>query len=113
MIAFLVMEDPDTTTRNALLLLMALSENVHIGNCRWETRSAFSLSLLRSPFLLAGTATACLVHAAVMYLPITQRILAAEPMSLRSWFALMTLSLSVLVAMEAHKWVRSIYARDH
>ncbi len=101
----------EASARNALLLLMVLFENVHIGNCRSETRSVFSLSPLRSPFLLAGAATAFLVHVAAMYLPITQNILAAGPISWRSWFALMGLSLSVLVVVEAHKWLRSVYAR--
>ncbi len=50
------------SARNALLLLMVLFENIHIGNCRSETKSALVLSPLRSPILLAGTITAFLIH---------------------------------------------------
>jgi P-type Ca2+ transporter type 2C len=32
----------ETEARNVLLLLMVLFENFHIGNCRSETKSAFS-----------------------------------------------------------------------
>ena len=44
----------ETAARNLLLVLMVLFENVHIFNCRSETRSAFALSPLRSPVLMLG-----------------------------------------------------------
>jgi magnesium-transporting ATPase (P-type) len=43
--------------RNATLLAMVLLENVHLGNCRSETRSAFSSPPWRSPFLLVRNAS--------------------------------------------------------
>ena len=55
--------------RNVLLLLMVLFENFHIGNCRSETKSAFTLSPLRSPMLLTGALAALLIHVAVMNIP--------------------------------------------
>ena len=94
---------PDSA-RNALLLLMVLFENIHIGNCRSETRSAFSLSPLRSPFLLLGALTAFLIHLISLYIPFMQRILRTEPVSLTTWAVLIGLSLTVLVALEIHKW---------
>jgi Ca2+-transporting ATPase len=90
--------------RNALLLLLVLFENIHIGNCRSETRSALRLSPLRSPFLLAGALTALLVHVVAMYLPLGQRVLGTEPVGLTTWVALLALALSVFLAMEVHKW---------
>ncbi len=94
-------------SRNALLLLMVLFQNLHIGNCRSETRSVFQLSPLRSPVLLAGTAAAFLLHIAAMHTPLLQRILALEPVDLPTLAALALAASSILVAMEAHKaWVR-------
>lgn len=49
-----VMKMPEASSRNVLLLLLVLFQNIHIGNCRSETKSAFTLSPLRSPFLLFG-----------------------------------------------------------
>lgn len=103
----------EASARNALLLLMVLFQNVHIGNCRSETRSAFALSPLRSPILLAGAVTAFLVHLAAMHLPWTQRVLRLEPVSGMLWIALPALALSIIVVMELHKlsWRRRA-ARD-
>ena len=76
--------------QNSLLLLMVLFENVHIGNCRSETRSAFVLSPLRSPILLAGAAVAFSVHVAALHLPFTQAILGTAPLSPNDWILLVS-----------------------
>ena len=58
----------DTTTRRVLigvlLMLMVLFENVHLFNCRSETRSAFAMSPLRSPPASAGVSGKTLVISA-------------------------------------------------
>jgi len=90
--------------RNALLLLLVLFENVHIGNCRSETQSAFRLSPLRSPFLLMGAICALLVHVIGMHVPFLQSVLRTEPVSLRTWAVMIALAMTVLVAIELQKW---------
>lgn len=90
--------------RNALLLLMVLFENVHIGNCRSETKSAFRLSPLRSPILLFGTLTAFFVHLVAMHVPFWQKILSTQPLSLQTGLGLFAMALTVVVAIEIHKW---------
>ncbi len=95
------------SARNALLLLMVLFENIHIGNCRSESKSVFQLSPLRSPILLAGTLTAFLSHVIMMYLPFGQTLLSTEAVDLTTWGRLIGLSLTVLVAIEGHKLWRS------
>ncbi|MEB3322862.1 MAG: HAD-IC family P-type ATPase [Synechococcaceae cyanobacterium] len=89
--------------RNGLLLLMVLFENVHLGNCRSESRSVFTLSPLRSPALLAGTGTAICLHVLLMHLPIGHALLGMGPVSLDLWLRLLGLSLSVLVVVEIDK----------
>jgi len=96
--------EPDSA-RNALLLLMVLFENVHIGNCRSETRSAFAHSPLRSPYLLAGALSALALHAIAMHVPFFQSLLRTEPLSLTTWGVLMALSLSILMTLEVHKQI--------
>lgn len=97
-------EDEVKSARNALLLLMVLFENVHIGNCRSETKSALRLSPFRSPILLAGTIIAFLVHVAAMHTAFGQSLLDAEPVSLQSWGILLLLALTIFPVMELHKW---------
>ncbi|MGB5623188.1 MAG: cation transporting ATPase C-terminal domain-containing protein, partial [Gammaproteobacteria bacterium] len=91
------------TARNAVLLLMVLFENVHIFNCRSETRSAFALSPLRSPVLMIGMLSAFSIHVAMLYLPFGNALLTTQPVDGGLWLLLFTLSLSILALMELHK----------
>ncbi|WP_182865356.1 cation-translocating P-type ATPase [Rhodopirellula sp. JC639] len=90
--------------RNTLLLLMVLFENVHIGNCRSETKSALVMSPLRSPILLAGAITAFCIHLAAMHTPLGRYVLGAQPIDANQWGILILLSLTILPVMELHKW---------
>ena len=105
---FLLPDEPTPNevamARNSLLLLLVLFQNIHLGNCRSETKSAFRLSPLRSPILLAGTISALTIHVAAMYLPLGQSVLHTAPVSLERWGVLLLLSLSILPASELHKW---------
>lgn len=99
--------------QNTLLLLMVLFENIHIGNCRSETRSALSRSPLRSPVLLLGVIGAFLAHLGAMYWAPMQRLLGVGPVVMQQWFWLIGLALSIFIAMELHKlswWWR--FGRD-
>lgn len=89
--------------RNGTLLLMVLFENVHVFNCRSETRSVFGHSPLRNPVLLIGTLGAQLVHIGAMYTPGLSDILGIRPVSPTHWLQLLTLTLSILLIMELHK----------
>ena len=95
------------SARNSVLLLMVLFENVHIGNCRSETLSAFSLNPLRNPLLLFGTIVAQLIHISALYLPGISTVLETEPVSFAHWINLFALALSVLAAMEIQKLIWS------
>ncbi|MBI2818308.1 MAG: HAD-IC family P-type ATPase [Acidobacteria bacterium] len=97
----------EDSARNSLLLLMVLFENIHIGNCRSETKSAFKLSPLRSPILLIGTICAFLIHLAAMFHPWGHQVLRTEPVSLPQGLALLLLALTIFPAMELHKWFRA------
>ena len=99
------------SARNALLLLMVLFENIHIGNCRSESKSVFQLSPCSSPVLLVGTLSAFLLHLIMMHLPVGNILLSTEPVNLKTWGLLIALSLTVLVVMEIHKVWRSFSFR--
>ncbi len=98
----------EDAARNAVLLLMVFFENVHIGNCRSETKSALVLSPLRSPILLGGAVIALFVHLGAMFTPLGQTVLHVEPVSLTTIACLWALALSVFVAMEVHKWTWAV-----
>ncbi|NOY63391.1 MAG: HAD-IC family P-type ATPase [Gammaproteobacteria bacterium] len=89
--------------RNGTLLLMVLFENIHVFNCRSETRSALRHNPLRNPLLLFGTCAAQLIHIGAMYTPWISDVLRIEPVSLNHWLGLLSLALTVLVVMELYK----------
>jgi len=93
------------SARNLLLLTMVLFENFHIGNCRSESKSAFSLSPLRSPVLFFGTIGALLLHVVAMYVPVLQSVLSTEPVSVAMWGLAILVAVSVVPAVEWHKWL--------
>ena len=89
--------------------LMVLFENVHIGNCRSETRSALVKSPLRSPILLIGVVVAFSIHFLSMHLAPMQKLLGIAPLGLDQWIVLIGLALAIFAAMELHKvswWLR-------
>jgi magnesium-transporting ATPase (P-type) len=95
----------EPAARNVLLLLMVLFLNVHIGNSRSETTSAFRLSPLRAPLLFGTAVGTLLLHILAMYLPLGQELLRTQAVSLETWVTLFVLSLTVVVAIEVHKWL--------
>ena len=96
--------------RGGTLLLMVLFENIHVFNCRSETRSIFSHGFLNNPILLIGTAAAQGIHIGAMYTPWISDVLGIAPVTLDQWLTLLGLALSVMVAMEIHKFIRGHFA---
>lgn len=102
---------PEDEARNVLLLLMVLFENVHIGNCRSETRSGLVMSPLQSPILLGGTVLAFAVHLASMHLPFLRAILSTRPVAWDVWAVVIPLALTVFAAIELHKLTWKLRSR--
>lgn len=89
--------------RNSTLLLMVFFENVHVFNCRSETRSIFRHNVMRNRILLFGTLAAQLIHIGAMYTPWINDVLGIQPVSIHHWFELLGLALTVTIVMELHK----------
>ncbi len=98
--------------QNRTLLLMVLFENIMIGNCRSETRSAFTIGPLKNPFLITGTITAQIAHLAAMHSDWFGSVLGVRPVSLAEWITSLLLASSVLAIMEIFKYFRSRIAKD-
>lgn len=95
-----------TKAQTVALTTFVLFQNFHVGNARSEFRSAFLLSPLRNPFLFIAAIAATLVHALALYLPVTQFVLRVEPIEPEAWLRSVLVALSVVVVVEAHKWLR-------
>ena len=101
----------EEASRNALLMLMVLFENVHLFNCRSETRSAFAMSPLRSPVLMIGMIAAFSIHVTMTYLPVGNLLLETRPVDAELWLSLLILSVPILLVMELHKLSWSLRRR--
>jgi magnesium-transporting ATPase (P-type) len=93
--------------RNKTLLLMVLFENMMIGNCRSETRSAFLHNPFRNPFLVFGTLAAQLIHIGAMYTPGLREVLGVAPVALADWVKLLLMGTSVIFAVEIYKLAKN------
>jgi magnesium-transporting ATPase (P-type) len=95
------------SARNITLLLMVLFENVHVINSRSETTSIFSMRFFGNPFLVFAVLGSQALHIGAMYTPGLRDVLGIQPVSVQHWIELLGLTLSILVVMELHKWLRS------
>jgi P-type Ca2+ transporter type 2C len=91
------------STRNALLLLMVLMQNIDAINARSETKSVLRLPLRNNPLLLGGIGLALALHVMAMHWPWLQRILAVHPPTAQQWLVLPALAITLLLVMEAQK----------
>ena len=92
--------------RNSTLLLMVLFENIHVFNCRSETRSLFSVNPFKNRILVFGTISAQLLHIGAMYIPGLSDVLGISPVSFLHWMQLLAAAFTILIIMELHKLIR-------
>jgi magnesium-transporting ATPase (P-type) len=93
-------------SRNLVLLVMVLFENVHAVNARSEATSAFRVPLRRNPVLVIGVLSALGVHIAALYLAPVQAVLGTMPVPLDVAAALAAVALVLLAVVEVAKALR-------
>jgi magnesium-transporting ATPase (P-type) len=94
------------TAQTVALTTMVVFAAFHVGNSRSESASLFQLSPWSNPFLFLGTVAALGLHGLALYLPATQWVLRVEPIDAAAWLRIVVVSASILVAVEADKWIR-------
>jgi magnesium-transporting ATPase (P-type) len=92
-----------------LLFLMVLFENVHVFNCRSETRSAFRVPLRNNWPLIGAVVGAQAVHIAAAFVPGLRGVLQIEPITLGMWLLMVPIAASVLFIMEFDKALRGAF----
>ena len=86
---------------------MVLFENVHIFNCRSESRSVFRVKLASNPWLLLAVFTAQAAHLLAMYTPgFLNEVLHVGPVDGATWLIVAALALTLVLVMEVYKRVR-------
>ncbi len=103
----------EASSRNAVLLLLVLLQNVHVFNCRSETVSAFKVPIRRNCVLVFGVLLAQGIHILSMQVPFMQTILRVEPVKPLEWLIALSMALTLLVVMELFKGVTKRDAEVH
>jgi Ca2+-transporting ATPase len=96
---------PEAQVRTETFTLLAICEWFNVLNCRSETRSAWSLGLLRNPWLLGGLVAGNLLQVAVVFWAPLGRIFHTVPFGLREVVALGLVGSLVLWVEELRKFV--------
>lgn len=92
-------------SRNAVVLLMVLFENVMVLNSRSETASFFHTGVAGNPFLMLGTLAALGLHVIAMHWGPTQGLLGLASVPAHTWAWLGLIASGLLVAVEVDKVV--------
>jgi Ca2+-transporting ATPase len=92
--------------RSVALTTMVLFQVFQAGNARSETLSVFKLNPISNPFLFVATAAALAAHVGALYFGWTQFLLRVEPIPLEQWPRMGVVAASIVLAIEAHKWLR-------
>jgi magnesium-transporting ATPase (P-type) len=93
--------------RNLTLLFLVSFSNLHVLNCRSETRSILQVPLAANPFLVAGIVGAQVTHVVAMHIPFMQDVLSIGSVSLGAWAGTLALAGTVLLVGEGYKALRA------
>jgi Ca2+-transporting ATPase len=97
---------PLERARTAALTTMVFFQFYQALNCRSETQSIFSMSLLSNPFLLFSIIAAFFAQMAVLYVPALQWVFRTVPLSVDEWGLIAAVTVTVIIAVETDKAVR-------
>ena len=82
---------------------MVAFENVHVFNCRSETRSVFRISFANNWPVVMAVFAAQTVHITAAFVPGLWDVLEMHPISVELWLTLVPIALLPMVVMEIFK----------
>ncbi len=92
--------------RTVAVTTMVFFQFFQAWNSRAEMQSIFKMSLMSNPFLFLSMITALLAHLAVLYVPAFQWIFRTVPIAIPEWIEIVTVSVTVVFAVEIDKLIR-------
>ncbi|MDD6272419.1 MAG: cation-transporting P-type ATPase [bacterium] len=92
--------------RGYVLALMVFIQNLHVMNCRSETKSIFRNSFKKNPFVLITIAGSILLQILVMEVPILSRFLETYNIDYAHLIELFILAMPILLVMETYKFFK-------
>jgi len=101
-----------SASRNAVMVLMVLFENVMVLNSRSETQSFLRTGFKGNRLLIAGTLAALGIHLTAMHWAPTQHLLQIAPLPANTWGWTVLTATALFLAVEAHKAIRRLRRRQ-
>ena len=89
--------------RSYILLIMVFMQNIHVFNCRSETKSAFKMPFKNNKFIVFGVAATLILQLIVSETNIMSKVLGIYPISLTNTLLAISLSFPLLGVMEIFK----------
>jgi P-type Ca2+ transporter type 2C len=92
--------------RTVAVTTMVFFQFFQAWNARSEMQSIFTMNPFSNPFLFFSMLAAFLAQLVVIYVPAFQWIFRTEPISANEWLQILAVSATVVLVVEAEKWLR-------
>jgi Ca2+-transporting ATPase len=92
--------------RTVAVTTMVFFQFFQAWNSRSELQSIFHISPMSNPFLFYSMIAAFLAQLSVIYVPALQWVFRTEPISMNEWIRIIMVACTVIIAVEADKWLR-------
>ena len=92
--------------RGYVLALMVFMQNIHVLNCRSESKSVFHNSFKTNPFILIVIVVTILLQMLVLEVPVLSSFLQTYDVPPMHLLLLFAMSLPVLFVMEVYKYIK-------
>ena len=96
-----------TLARGYVLALMVFIQNIHVINCRSESKSIFENSFKKNPFVLFTIVGSILLQIIVMEVPFLSKFLQTTSVPYVHMLILLLLALPILTVMEIYKHLKN------
>ena len=96
-----------TLARGYVLALMVFIQNIHVINCRSESKSIFENSFKKNPFILFTIVGSILLQIIVMEVPFLSKFLQTTSVPYDHMLILLLLALPILTVMEIYKHLKN------
>lgn len=94
--------------RGYIMALMVFIQNIHVFNCRSETKSAFRIPLSNNWFIVIGISATILLQIIVMEIPFMTKLLQTTSIPIIHLIYLFIISLIILIIMELYKLINNL-----
>ena len=93
--------------REYIMALMVFIQNIHVFNCRSESKSAFSVPLKNNKLIVFGVLASLLLQIIVMEVPLLANLLQTKSMPIVHLVFLFLVALSILIIVEIYKYINN------